>query len=42
MADEGIDAIRDAGIIYQVKWSSKLQQNPDRVKSRGVVYDVVV
>jgi len=29
MADGGIDAIRDGSIVYQVKWSSKLQQNPD-------------
>lgn len=36
MADEGIDAIRDAGIIYQVKWSSKLQQNPDRWLSAAI------
>lgn len=29
MADGGIDAIRDGSIVHQVKWSSKLQQNPD-------------
>ncbi len=29
MADEGIDAISDDSTIYQVKWSSKLQQNPE-------------
>lgn len=28
MADGGIDAISNGSIIYQVKWSSKLQQNP--------------
>lgn len=30
MADEGIDAISEGSIIYQVKWSSKLEQGPDR------------
>ncbi|MEV4288469.1 hypothetical protein AB0K40_23405 [Nonomuraea bangladeshensis] len=29
MADEGIDAIANGDIIYQVKWSSKVEQNPD-------------
>jgi hypothetical protein len=29
MSDEGIDAIVQGSIVYQVKWSSKLQQNPD-------------
>lgn len=29
MADEGIDAIAEGSTIYQVKWSSKLQQNPE-------------
>ncbi|WP_405428005.1 NACHT domain-containing protein [Micromonospora sp. NBC_00617] len=28
MADEGIDIISEASIIYQVKWSSKTQQDP--------------
>jgi hypothetical protein len=28
MADEGIDAITDRSTIYQVKWSSKLMQDP--------------
>nr|WP_260680728.1 hypothetical protein [Arthrobacter sp. KBS0703] len=28
MSDGGIDAISDGSIIYQVKWSSKVQQNP--------------
>jgi hypothetical protein len=28
MADEGIDAISDGSMIYQVKWSSKLEQDP--------------
>ncbi|QXQ11299.1 NACHT domain-containing NTPase [Paeniglutamicibacter sp. Y32M11] len=28
MADGGIDAITNGSIIYQVKWSSKMQQNP--------------
>jgi hypothetical protein len=30
MADEGIDGISDESVIYQVKWSSKLLQNPDK------------
>ena len=29
MADGGIDVISGDSIVYQVKWSSKLQQNPD-------------
>lgn len=29
MADGGIDAIGERSIVYQVKWSSKLQQSPD-------------
>ena len=29
MADEGIDAISNGSVIYQVKWSSKLLQNPE-------------
>jgi hypothetical protein len=29
MADEGIDAITEGSTIYQVKWSSKLLQDPD-------------
>jgi hypothetical protein len=28
MADDGIDAIVEGSMIYQVKWSSKLEQNP--------------
>jgi hypothetical protein len=28
MADTGIDAIASGSIVYQVKWSSKLEQNP--------------
>lgn len=28
MADEGIDAISHGSIVYQVKWTSKHQQNP--------------
>lgn len=28
MADEGIDAIADGDVIFQVKWSSKLLQDP--------------
>jgi hypothetical protein len=28
MADEGIDAISDESIVYQVKWSAKLLQDP--------------
>ncbi len=28
MADDGIDAIVNGSTIYQVKWSSKLEQNP--------------
>lgn len=34
MADEGIDAlvggVDEGGIVYQVKWSSKVEQNPDQ------------
>jgi hypothetical protein len=36
MADEGIDAISDGSTIYQVKWSSKLEQNPDQWLRRAV------
>jgi hypothetical protein len=28
MSDGGIDAVSNGSIIYQVKWSSKMQQNP--------------
>lgn len=28
MADEGIDAVAEGSIIFQVKWSSKLLQDP--------------
>jgi hypothetical protein len=28
MADEGIDAVADGSVIFQVKWSSKLLQDP--------------
>lgn len=28
MSDGGIDAISDGDIVYQVKWSSKVEQNP--------------
>src|SRR5260370_29226282 len=28
MADEGIDAIADGSVVFQVKWSSKLLQDP--------------
>jgi hypothetical protein len=28
MADEGIDAIADGSVVFQVKWSSKLVQDP--------------
>ncbi|MCW2528288.1 MAG: hypothetical protein JWM76_3148, partial [Pseudonocardiales bacterium] len=28
MADGGVDAIASGSIVYQVKWSSKLEQNP--------------
>ncbi|NED54623.1 hypothetical protein G3I24_27475 [Micromonospora aurantiaca] len=30
MADEGIDAISKGSIVYQVKWTSKSQQNPSQ------------
>lgn len=30
MADEGIDVIAEGSTIYQVKWSSKLLQDPDQ------------
>lgn len=36
MADEGIDAISEHSTIYQVKWSSKLEQNPDRWLQKAV------
>jgi hypothetical protein len=36
MADEGIDAISDGSTIYQVKWSSKLEQNPDRWLQKAI------
>jgi hypothetical protein len=36
MGDEGIDAIAAGSIIYQVKWSSKLLQNPDTWLSRTI------
>ncbi|MFI7604815.1 NACHT domain-containing protein [Micromonospora sp. NPDC049366] len=30
MADEGVDAISEGSIVYQVKWTSKVQQDPNQ------------
>ena len=36
MADEGIDAIVEGSVVFQVKWSSKLLQNPDAWLARTI------